>query len=188
MYQLNYPDKNINLSNAKAFEFLFKENFAPLVRYAAEIVKDQDVAEEIVENSFVNYWENLESINTSPLQYLYKSVYNSCLNYLKHIGIENNYKLYFHNYIVPREMEDQQHHYPLNRLMTEELQTLLQKTINELPDQCRKVFELSRYENLTNEEISKNLNMTINTVKTHIGRALKKLRETLQHYRDFLLL
>lgn len=185
---MDYKDKHIGLKEAESFEFLFKTNFTQLIRYAAEIVKDPDVAEEIVENSFVKYWENRESINSSPLQYVYKSVYYSCLNHLKHIKIENTYKLYFHNHIVPLEMENQQQNYPLNHLMTEELQTLLQKTINELPDQCRKVFELSRYENLTNEEISINLDMTVNTVKTHIGRALKKLRETLQHYRNVLLL
>ena len=167
-----------------AFEHLFKTYFIKLVKYAAEIVKDIDVAEEIVENTFVKLWENRKviDINTSHQQYLYKSVYNSCLNHFKHIEVENKYKLFFYNHIAPTEMDNQYSSYPMNNLLVEELQNLIRKTIDDLPDQCKKVFELSRYENLTNDEIAKDLNVSINTVKTHIGRALNKLRLALKEY------
>jgi RNA polymerase sigma-70 factor (ECF subfamily) len=185
---VNLNNKNIaeqlKTDDGSVFEQLFQSYFVSLVKYASEIVKDQDLAEEIVENTFVRLWESRLTIqiNTSVQQYLYRSVYNSCLNYFKHIDVENRYKLFFHHHIAVGDTERLFQYFPMNNLLHEELQQLIERTVKEFPDQCKKVFEYSRYGNLTNDEIAKKLDISVNTVKTHIGRALSKLRVALKDY------
>jgi RNA polymerase sigma-70 factor (ECF subfamily) len=77
---------------------------------------------------------------------------------------------------------------PIGILMEKELQNVVDLAVNRLPEQTKKVFELKRYENLSYEEISIQLNISINTVKYHIKNALKILREELGEYLTALIL
>ena len=185
---IDHFERNIGVTSKyderTTFEFLFTSYFVKLVRYAELIVKDIDIAEEIVENTFVKLWENRDTINiqNSQQQYLFKSVQNACLNHLKHIKVENKYKLFLYHHIGLNDMENHDLEFPITHLLIDELQHLIHQAINDLPVQCKKVFELSRYDHNSNEEIAIKLDISINTVKTHIGRALGKLRIVLKDY------
>jgi RNA polymerase sigma-70 factor (ECF subfamily) len=77
--------------------------------------------------------------------------------------------------------------FPLSKLLGSELEELIAKAVESLPDQCRQVFIMSRYQNMKHDEISRELNISVNTVRTHIARALQKLRIELKDYLPLIL-
>lgn len=174
----------------KAFEYIFKTYFGYLLNYSRQILKDTDAAEEIVESTFLNLWENRTHITleTSLKSYLFKSVYNNCLNYLKHQHVKERYVLYFKHHTQTDDLGNIiSTEYPFSQLMEKELDDIIVKAINNLPTQCREIFTMSRYQLLKNEEIAQKLNISVNTVRTQISRALTKLREDLKDYLPFFL-
>lgn len=169
----------------KAFEYIYKTYFSFLLNYSKHILKDAEAAEEIVESTFLNFWENRSSIKleTSLKSYLFKSVYNNCLNHIKHLHVKERYVLYFKHHVqTDNEGEIISSEYPIAQLIEKELAELLDQAIQNLPGQCREIFIMSRYQNLKNEEIAHRLNISVNTVRTQISRALTKLRENLKDY------
>lgn len=175
----------------KAFEYIFKTYFSYLVNYAGQILKNKDSAEEIVETVFLNLWENKSEIKleTSLKSYLFKSVYNHCLNYIKHSHVKERYVLYFkHHVSTDADGNIISAEYPMSQLIEKELGEMLEQAVGALPPQCREIFVMSRYQNLKNEEIAQKLNVSVNTVRTQISRALAKLRENLKDYLPLLMI
>lgn len=174
--------KNLKSGDEKTFEYIFNTYYDSLINYANEIIKDIDTAEEIVEEVFIKIWEQHSklNINTSLKSYLYKSVYNTSLNHIKHIGVKNKYKSYFMHHMS--ESSTSGSNYPMSRVIEGELEEIIKNTISELPKKCREIFLLSRYEQLKNDEIAEKLGIAVTTVKTQIGRALKKFKESLSEY------
>lgn len=167
--------------NDELFEQLFKAHYKALHAYATTILKDIDIAEEVVQNLFLKFWEKREllSIATSIKAYLYKCVYNDSLNYLKH----ENVKLKHQNFTV-YTMDTSSEPASAKAELTE-LETKLRAALNELPEQCRTIFQLSRFEELKYKEIAEQLGLSIKTVENQMGKALKILRIKLV---DFLIL
>lgn len=170
-----------------AFEKVFKRYFVKLCLYAEHFIKDKSAAEEIVEDFFVCLWDNCTSlkIESNLPSYLFRAVHNRCLKYLRHENVKKKYAemergyLFYDREILEPVSED----IPEAFLICRELEDKIYEAISSLPDQCRKVFELSRFEDLSYKEISERMNISENTVKTHMSRALKSLRDTLK---DFL--
>lgn len=167
--------------NDELFEQLFRAHYKALHAYATTILKDIDIAEEVVQNLFLKFWEKREllSIATSIKAYLYKCVYNDSLNYLKH----ENVKLKHQNFTV-YTMDTSSEPASAKAELTE-LETKLRAALNELPEQCRTIFQLSRFEELKYKEIAEQLGLSIKTVENQMGKALKILRIKLV---DFLIL
>jgi RNA polymerase sigma-70 factor, ECF subfamily len=171
--------------NEKDFESVFKDHFKALHAYANVLLKDSAAAEEVVQKVFLKLWErkNQISINTSLKAYLYKSVYHESLNHLKHEKVKLKYMNQIHvdqNQISEgvQEMEGQE----------KELQKCLQKALNLLPEKCRAVFHLSRFEEMKYQEIAEQLQISIKTVETHMGKALKILRRELAEFLPVVLI
>jgi RNA polymerase sigma-70 factor, ECF subfamily len=170
--------------NEGVFESVFKDYYGRLCNYAHSFVEDTNEAEEMVQNTFLSLWENRDSIDihTSLKAYLYRAVQNNCLNTLKHEKVRQSYGKY------------QQHHADSSidnvsqQLISKELQQQIKEAIDTMPPQCRKVFELSRFENLTYAEIATQLDISIKTVDKHMVKALKLLREHLKDYLPLLIL
>lgn len=182
--------EQIRNGDEKAFEAVFQLYSKPLLNYAREIIKDNNLAEEAIEEVFVKLWQNRQviQIENSLKSYLFKSTYHFCLNVLKHQAVENKYKAFFlHHMPVGDNHEALSDDFPLSGLLGSELETIIHKAIENLPEQCRQVFIMSRYHNLKHEEIARKLDISVNTVRTHIGRALNKLRTELKDYLPLLL-
>ncbi len=139
----------------------FKDYYSPLCQFAFNILSDQDEAEEIVQNVFYKWWEKRESleITQSIKSYLYKSVHNASLNRLKHENIKDNYKQYNATQIDNNPM------YATENLHLKEMEMELYKAIESLPEQCRRVFKLSRFEELKYAEIANQLEISIKRVE-----------------------
>ena len=181
--------KRIKNEDILSFEILFKENYRNLCYYAENIVKEKSIAEEMVCDFFLKFWEdktNIE-IRISLSAYMYTCVRNNCLKYLEHLKVLQKYKAYATYSIQNSDLLFPTPEYPINLLISKEIVSEIENAIADLPEQCRVIFNKSRFEELTYDEIAKDLNLSINTVRTQMSRALTKLRESLKEYLPTLI-
>lgn len=167
----------------KAFEQMFKAHYKELHSYANVMLRDEDTAEEIVQSMFLKFWEKRELLNvqTSIKAYLYKCVYNDSLNYLKHQKVKTKYQDF-----AAYTMNDH-HEAASSRVELTELKYKLQEALNELPEHCRTIFQMSRFEELKYREIAEQLDLSIKTVENQMGKALKILRLKLADFITLIL-
>lgn len=168
-----------------AFEIFFKENFSSLCAYCQYKFKlDIDLAKEASHAGFIKLWENRSSLcnDLSLKAYLYKIVTNICYDTLRHEKVKRKYeKQVFEHPTIKYNNSN------FNRAEFNELKNNVDKAVAELPEQMRKIFELSRYEGLKYAEISSRLSISVKTVETQMSRALVKLRHRLSDYLTFYL-
>jgi len=165
-----------------AFEMLFKTFYQPLCRYATSFLKDPDDAEEIVQAAFIGFWEKREaiSIDTSVKSYLYRAVRNSCLNELKHEQVKQKYIA--GETVMGEKVSESADHLAIHV----ELEDKIKAAIQTLPEQCRLIFTMSRFEELKYQEIADQLNLSVKTVENQMGKALKIMRTQLKEYLPLL--
>ncbi|RFM26177.1 RNA polymerase sigma-70 factor [Deminuibacter soli] len=179
-------DRQGNLKNDEAermFEAVFKENFKNLYAFAYTIVKDDSTAKEIVQQSFTNLWQKREKLQSteSLIRYLYKSVYHTGLNHLKHLKVKAVYK---QRYLQNSERLTT----ASERLQQKEVEQKIAEVYNELPEKSRLIFQLSRYEGLKYAEIARRLHVSEKAVEKHITKVLKIFRQELKDYLPFIFI
>lgn len=161
-----------------ALEMIFKTHYQPLCKYAYSFLNDKDEAEEVVQSSFISLWEkrNAITIQTSFKSYLYRMVRNACLNAIKHEKIKKSY--------AAREKisGEPTHESVSENIASTELEKKIMAAMQVLPEQCRLVFQLSRFEELKYQEIADQLSISVKTVENHMGKALRIMREQLREY------
>lgn len=165
-----------------AFDTLFRTYYPPLCRYACSMADgDMSAGEDIVQQVFVKLWEQRSAFNVqwSVKAYLYKMVYNRCLNRIRDAKTRERYKTY-----NATQLEQQQNHQPG---AATELSERIQQALAKLPTECRRVFELSRFEELKYREIAEQLGISIKTVETQMGKALRQMRLELADYLVFII-
>jgi len=165
----------ISTDEAEAFDSLFDSHYARLCNYAYTLVNSFEVAEDLVQDVFVNIWTRRKKIviQSTLNAYLYKCVYNACLDHQK----KNRLQQVF---VKSKQNGDSLSLY--DSIKDFELPERVDRAIEELPEQCRKIFKLSRQNGFKYHEIANELNISENTVDTQIRRALKRLREQLKDY------
>ncbi|MUP38128.1 RNA polymerase sigma factor [Labilibaculum euxinus] len=170
----------LRTGSRKSYEAFFKKYYQDLFLWANSILKDSEAAEDIVQDFFVDFWEKkrFKSVTKNLQSYIFRSVRNSCLNYIK-----REQKL-IHD-IDHLEKEEAA---PKANANTIENSQLIYSSINELPEKCREVFVLCCVHGYTYNEAAEELGVTINTVRTHMVRAFKFLREKLKSPHLFYLL
>mgnify|MGYP001767654812 CR=1 FL=1 len=179
-------DRNLFLlikqSDKKSFETLFRAYYAPLCQFSHKYVYDKDDCEEIVQGFFLKLWDKREEldINLSVKNYLFSSIRNRCLNHIKHEKI----KLEYQSEILknPEGQID-----TTNFIMEVDLIDRIDQSIAALPARRREIFILSREHGLKYREIADRLGISIKTVETQMGQALKELRENLKEYQRLLI-
>ena len=182
--QTTKNDSNTYLNpDEQEIDKIYLDHYPGLLRYSFTIVNDRMLAEEMVHHVFFKILERTEPIliHTSLKAYLYRSVNNECLNYIKHQKVKLGFEAQsIHIMKQPPET-------PSGQLQLKELEGQLRKAINQLPEQCRTIFQLSRFEELKYAEIACQLGLSIKTVETQMSRALKKLRVQLADYLLFFI-
>ena len=172
--------QQIQQGDKKAFEFIFRSYYSMLCSYAYDIISDYDQAREIVQDVFVRLWENrsLIEINSSIKSYFFRSVNNHCINYLKHNAMIKRQKENYQREIIEKSdlISGYDEEYTLDSILYDGIEDDVNEAISQLPDQCRHIFLLSRFEHLSYEKIASQNNISINTVKTQLRRALEKVR------------
>lgn len=165
----------VDLSSDDAFEEAFNTYYRQLAAFSFQYVDDHDLAEEIVQEVFSTVWQKAKEIEirTSVKSYLYGAVRNACLNYLKHKKIERRYE---------EQEKSKSSIYDVDVVELDELQAEIDSALNQLPEKCRQIFEMSRFEEKKYKEIATELNISIKTVENQIGRALKVMHSSLGKY------
>ncbi|MBS3914469.1 MAG: RNA polymerase sigma-70 factor [Bacteroidetes bacterium] len=165
------------------FKDLFEKLFAPLTRYALGYTQDRDEARDVVQQIFFKMWQQRHERRISNAKsYLYQSVYHECVNRARHANVKEMYME--HN---QREMELNQiseNHLPETR----ELENKIRIAVEQLPPQCGTAFKLSRYHQLSYQEIAQVMEISVKTVENHMGKALSLMRSKLSDYLISLLL
>lgn len=157
-----------------AFEYLFREYYKRLCLYAQKYVRDHDTAEEIVSRLFEKLWKKRKhvQIETSLTAYLFQSVYHEALNYLNSFSHRQRPTDSIYSYLREKEMTGSF----LPQLYRRELEEKIEQAVNNLPEKCRTIFHLSRYQGYSHKEIAEELGISVRTVENQIGIALEKLR------------
>lgn len=173
----------LTVGDVTAFEMLFRTYYQPLCHYAYSFLQDKEGAEEIVQSTFLMVWEKRDTlaIRTSVKPYLYAMVRNACLNVLKHEKIKQKH--------AGEELAvaDRSCDSVSQIVASNELEYKIKAALEALPDQCRMVFKLSRFEELKYAEIAEQLNISVKTVENHMGKALKIMREQLKDYLPLII-
>ncbi len=174
----------LSQGDADAFEQVFKLYYQPLVVFATKLVNDIDLARDFVQEVIVNFYEKRAEIeiHTSLKSHLYQSVRNRCFNHLKREQI-----LRVHHTSIYTDNKDSEQLF--HDIMEEtELENRINQIINTLPKQCQRIFEMSRFQGKSNQEIADELSISKRTVETQISNALKKMRQKLSSYMSMVSL
>ncbi|MEI7524476.1 MAG: RNA polymerase sigma-70 factor [Mariniphaga sp.] len=175
-------DKVINSTSEIDFEAIFKKYFPALRKYAQLFVQEQ-AAEDIVQDILIYLWEQRENlrIHTSTEAYLFRSVYQRCLSQIKQKNIHSRHLSQIEIDLRQAELSyfDSDQNEVIRTLFMNDLSHDLNNAIESLPARCREVFELSFLQDYQNKQISEKLNISVNTVESHITNALKTLRRKL---------
>lgn len=177
--------ESLKEGNHNAFELVFKTYYVRLCTYAYDYLKQQETAEDLVKDFFVDFWNNREKIQikSSLSGYLFRSIHNACINYLEREKKRN--KTSFTDDLTVIELKLRQPlspDYPPGNLLAKELEEQIDTEIEKLPPQCKEIFLLSRYEEMSHKKIAEKLNISENTVKVQIYRALTKLKQALHPF------
>jgi len=187
-FSMEFQDEQIArlLSNKDeaTFERVFKTHYKSLHAYAFTMLKDEDEAEEMVQQVFFKLWERSEnlSFSSSIPAYLYRAVHNESLNFLKHQKVKAGHQM--HVAYSMKNTSEQAH----GKLTGKELEQKFREALNELPEQCRTVFQLSRFEDLKYKDIAEKLDISVKTVENHMVKALKILRTKLVDFLTLILI
>ncbi len=153
----------------KAFEVLFRKYFYTLCLLSRRYTRDMTTSREVVQDLFIHLWENRNNIKiTSSI----RSYLATATRFNSIRRIKANQKVLIFTDVLPDNGQELTDH-----LEYAELQAAIVRAIDGLPEQCRKVFELSRFELLKHSEIASRLEISVKTVEAHIGKALKQLQQ-----------
>nr|WP_320119382.1 RNA polymerase sigma-70 factor [uncultured Marinifilum sp.] len=174
--------QNIKKGDINEFENLFKLYYPLLCYYALKFVKDSDLAKEIVQDLFCKIWEDREKLNihTSFKAYLYRSTYLNCLQYLRKRGSKKQYEEHVKNNSVSSHISKD--------IEEKEIQIIIHETLLSLPDRCGIIFKMSRFDGFKYHEIADKLSISVKTVESNMGKALKAFRKNLKDYLSIIVL
>ncbi len=163
-----------------AFKYFFEKYYADLCNFVNIYVNDRILAEEIVQDIFVYFWENKAQLrlNHSVKAYLFNASKYRSLNEIRNKNTRDRIhtELAKSNFYNVSEDND-------NFFDPEKFQETLSKALEQLPAKCKEIFILSKHENLSNKDIALKLNISIKTVENQMTIAFKKLRAFLEPYR-----
>ncbi len=174
MDQLKWKE-GLSKGSEEAYYLLFYTYFKPLTAFATKLLGDQEAAKDLVQEVFGSLYEKRNDLNIkgSLKSYLFTAVNNKALNEIRQIKLHRAH----HLEIAYRQNET----FPPNKdLELADLQAQIDKLIEKLPARCREIFELSRFQKLSNEEIAGRLGLSKRTVETQISIALKHMRKGLK--------
>ena len=160
-------------NDKEAYEQLFYQFYDKLLRFAISFLKQEEIAEEIVSDVFVNIWRNRTNLpailNLQP--YLYVATRNLCLRYLARV--RKNSALSIH--VINSEFLSSPYQTPEEKMLSSEMISKIENAIEKLPPQCRLIFVLIKENGLKYKEVAQVLNLSVKTVEAQMAIATKRI-------------
>ncbi|WP_291870210.1 RNA polymerase sigma-70 factor [Maribacter sp.] len=162
----------MKMGSERAFQKLFDKYWEPLFFKANFILQNEEVAKDIVQNIWIDFWEKREERVILNLEaYLFKTVTNNCLKYFRDYRFSLSHIRIIEALEIP-DISSIEKQYDL-----EETENTLKKSLKALSPKCRRIFALSKLEELSNEEIAFKLGISQRTVENQLSLALKNMRK-----------
>jgi RNA polymerase sigma-70 factor (ECF subfamily) len=166
-----------------SFEKVYRYFYPRLMYFAKQYVYDIEASKNIVQDVFTELWDRRITLKeeTNLNAWLFTVTKNKSLKIISHLKSQKNYDSYFKarqldvNYIALNDFDT-------SNFVFVELQAQINAAMEKLTPACRKVFEMSRFEDRKNREIAEELNLSIKTVEAHISKALRSLKIDLKDY------
>lgn len=174
-----------------AFRYIYDKYYGYLCAVAKGYLCDDELSETVVGDVIYNIWEMREKLNihTSLRSYLIRSVKNRAINYLQQEYISKEVSVNsLQDYTEIESFYFIEEEHPLEKILETELESAITSAIDNLPEECRKAFVMSRFHGMKYEEIAARMGISVNTVKYHIKNALSRLRIDLKDYLMILLI
>lgn len=171
-------------SDEAAFRIIYNNYSSKLYYFVFEFIPLKDIAENIVQDTFVTLWNRRKDLkdDTNLASYLFTGAKNNALYRLR----DKKYRQkLFSNAMDVSELNlntDALTTVDTSAFAFQEIEQIIQETLSNLPPQCRKVFELSRLQEMKNKEIAEELNISVRTVEAHISKGLKAFKIALKDY------
>lgn len=174
--------QQVNKGSEQAFAELYKAYYAYLNAVAIYYLQDKEVAQEVVDDVFLNVWEKRENLIFPIHYYLVRSVQNGCLNYIRSQralqtaldGHRDEVLFFLEEHILSTST-------PLEDVELKETEAEIRRVVDNLPIKMRAVFEAYFYDGKSAEEIAEEMNLSVNTIRVQIKNALDKLKQSLKH-------
>jgi RNA polymerase sigma-70 factor, ECF subfamily len=175
----------IKKGDHKAFGIIFKSLYSSLVYFANAYIHDREFSKNIVQTVFMKLWEKRNTLKESEnlKSYLYTITRNECISHLRHLKVSQRFQT-----LNPTFTEDLDlnigalNQLDFDKIDLDNIRRIVEQTLENMPERCREVFILSRYDQLKYHEISDKLQISVKAVESNITRALKLLRENLKDY------
>jgi RNA polymerase sigma-70 factor (ECF subfamily) len=172
----------IKNGNVEAFKLFFESIYHELYFYCRKFILNPNDAKDLLQDVFLRLWENRSEVDiyVSLKSYVFRSVHNECINYLKRKTPE----------FVPDGISDISDYNntinsvdnPYSDVLVHEIERTINESVEQLPEQCKTIFMMSRFEGMPNKEIAEKMQISVRTVETQIYRALKILKAQLKDY------
>jgi RNA polymerase sigma-70 factor (family 1) len=172
-------DRNFS-EDQKAFDAMFMKYYPGLVRFSKSMLRSsQDEAEDVVQDVLLKFWQDRKtiSIHTGLSSFLYTAVKNKVMDHFR----KHSYPSY-NPFDLSDDQKDSNYLLPDQVLMFKELNVDIEQMISSLPERSQLVFRMNREDQLTYEEIARLLGISLNSVKTHMYRSIKFLKEVFERY------
>jgi len=150
---------------------------------------DEETAEDMVQDTFVAFWEQKDEVHNAPA-FLYKSIQNNCLNYIKHNRVVADYEQKVHiaesRAIFFNERTDENDVF--KHLEYQDIRAKIDVALSKLPPRTAEAFRLYYFEEFSAKEVAKVMNISYRTVETHVQKALYSLRNELRDLYLYLII
>ncbi len=168
--------EGLRSGNQQIFDYLFHYYYSGLVAFAIKYVDNKDTAEDIVQEFFYKLWikRGKLEIKQTIKTYFFTSIKNRSLDYIKHQQVKKNF--------VDQVKGSADIHEEYDLLVESELRERINLAIDKLPEKCRQIFIMNRFDGLSPKEIAEKENISVRTVEGHIGKGIKILRKELEQY------
>lgn len=159
-------------SDYKAYNQLFELLWEPMYLYAASIVMDDNLAKDIVQEVWLDYWNRRKVLQIQNIKsFLYKAVRFQCYKKMRDVRFNTTQLEIAHSLSWPSSIEQEEDLAALYRKV--------ERILSDLPKRCQEIFRLSRMNDYSNQQIATSLNISQRSVENNISLALRKLRKEL---------
>lgn len=171
---MNKNQNNINNDTA-VLESMFTTFYPVLASFCLKYIQDKEVVRDIIQDIFLSVWEHRQEIDFSiPLHsYLLRLAHHRCVNYLRKLETERSYLDRTSPELMQMEL---QYDDIFEQLVAKTMQEKIETTVKKMPEQCRKIFYMSRYRGMSHHDIAQELHISVRTVESQIYKVLKSLK------------